>query len=55
MILRAQFQNRRSVLPHFRRGLRRFVVKRLLFNKSAESADLNKCQKELDAIVRIAA
>lgn len=38
-----------------RRGLRRFVVKRLLFNKSAESADLNKCQKELDAIVRIAA
>ena len=38
-----------------RRGLRRFVLKRLLFSKFASDADLEKREKELEPIFRIAA
>lgn len=42
-------------LIRLKRSLRRFVIKRLLFDKSADSADWEKNTKELESILRIAA
>lgn len=38
-----------------RRGLRRFVIRRLLFSKSASATDLEKSQTDIESILRIAA
>jgi len=38
-----------------RRGLRRFVIKGILFSKSAPEADLQKVEPEFEPLLRIAA
>jgi hypothetical protein len=55
MSIKSEMNETEFSFTRARRGLRRFVLLRIIFRNSADSAELEKMQQEYEPVFRIAA